>query len=85
MSGFFFTLSLPKNDSRRIIIDYESNACSSCSFDTLDNSWSPRFNLYYPSKDGGVTILGLFVTSLISSVDNMNTIQAIVVKDAYKT
>ena len=27
--------------------------------------WSPRLNLYYPSNDGGITLLGLIVASFI--------------------
>lgn len=36
------------NYSLRTITVYETNAYLSCSFDTLDNNWSSKLNLYYP-------------------------------------
>ena len=50
-----------------------------------DNNWSPRLNLYYPSKDGGVTLFGLIVASFIASLNIMNIIQATTMKDAHQT
>ena len=82
---FFFKPHLAKKDLTRTVILYKRNAYSSCSFNTLDNNLSPRMNLNYPSKDEGIIFFGLVVVSFISSVNIMNTIQDIGIKNVHKT
>ena len=72
MNGIFFTLRLHKKDIiKTIMVVYENNAYSSCSFDTLDNNWSSRLNLHYPSNDVGVSLFELIIASFISSISSI--------------